>query len=49
MRKITKAYTNEPLADSDDGEDKNETNYQDGIPYGTLAQRFHKEVQLNSW
>lgn len=46
---ITQAYTNEPLADSDDEEDGNETNDEDGIASAILAQRYHRTVQVNSW
>lgn len=47
---IFQAYTNEPLADIDNRDERNgeETDDKDGMLSATLAQRFHREVEVNS-
>ena len=48
---VVQAYLNEPLAsDSDEFEPSNvETDDEDGIPSVTIAQRFDRVVQVDSW
>lgn len=49
---IVQPYSNEPLAsDSDESEPPGdgETDDEDGIPLATIAQRFDRVVQVDSW
>ena len=42
-------YTNEPLASSGDEFEENETDDEDGMSSQTLAQRYEKEIPVESW
>ena len=42
-------YTNEPLASSGDEFEQTETDDEDGISSQTLAQRYEKEIPVESW
>ena len=46
---MVEAYSNEPLASSGDELPEDETDDEDGIPSATLAQRYDKEVTVESW
>ena len=47
---LVQAYSNEPLASSgDEMVDENETDDEDGISSQTLAQRYEKEIPVQSW
>jgi hypothetical protein len=47
---MVEAYSNEPLASSgDELPEENETDDEDGIPSATLAQRYDREVTVESW
>ena len=45
---IVEPYSNEPLASSNDDFEENETDDEDGILSQALAQRYEKEIPVDS-
>ena len=46
---VVQAYSNEPLASTNDEDSDNATDDEDGIPSAIIAQRFDGIVPVDSW